>query len=418
MKIHKYSFSFSKGGAAIAAHKFYEILVQKKFSVYKISQDNAGKWQFFLRLISYALGMMSRKEEPIKHSLNIFSYHKVLESFQDESALHHIHWINNDTLSVFLFDKIPQNSILTLHDEWLYCGTEHYCQFLSASPFCDELSSLPFVAGYSNKLIDRNGLNWKYIIWKIKLKKLSACSNLIFTVPSTWMLKRAKASLILKGKDIRLLPNPIDTKTFSPTVDTDEIRMQYGLDSSDIVITFGAVDGRKNPVKGAELLLKALNSLPDLIHRDLKNKIKLVTFGKKSKGAINVPFPCVEVGHIAEQEILSRVYGMSDCVVVPSYIESFGQVAAESQSCGVPVVAFATSGIKDVVIDQHTGFLAEPFSSASLAKKIAHFITLDAQEKDRLSLQAREYIINNFSYDIIAKKYIKIVNEAIVNKKL
>lgn len=28
-------------------------------------------------------------------------------------------------LSIFDFDKIPSGSIITLHDEWLYCGAEH-----------------------------------------------------------------------------------------------------------------------------------------------------------------------------------------------------------------------------------------------------------------------------------------------------
>lgn len=417
MKVYECSFSFKKGGAAIAARKFYDILVEGKFSVYKVSQDNAGKSQLLLRLISYVLGLLSKKEEPVKTSLNIFSYRKLLDAFYDNNALHHIHWINNDTLSVFLFDRIPKNSIVTLHDEWLYCGTEHYCQFFPKSRVDDELLSLPFVSGYSKGLVHRKGLNWKYIIWKSKLGRLSSHDSLIFTVPSTWMLKRAKASLVLKGKDIRLLPNPIDTKTFSPLVDIDETRMQYGIDSSDIVITFGAVGGGENPVKGAELLLGALNLLPDLIKRDLKNKIKLVTFGKKSKRPINVPFPCIEIGHIAEQEVLSKVYGMSDCVIVPSYVESFGQVAAESQSCGVPVVAFATSGIKDVVIDKKTGFLAEPFSSISLAKKLVDFLALDTQQQKRLSSQAREHVISNFSYEVIARKYVDIVNEAIANKK-
>ncbi|EKO3714464.1 TPA: glycosyltransferase [Vibrio cholerae] len=418
MKIYKYSFSFKKGGAAIAARKFYEILVQEKFTVYKVSQDHAGKFQFFLRLISYTLGLLSKKQEPIKHSLNIFSYRKVLGSFEDHNALHHIHWINNDTLSVFSFDRIPKHSIITLHDEWLYCGTEHCCQFLPKNRLDgNDLSLLPFVSGYPKKLINSNGFNWKYIIWKIKYRKISVHTSLIFTVPSTWMLKRAKASLILKNQDVRLLPNPIDTIVFSPTVENDEIRSQYCIDSSDIVITFGAVAGGENPAKGSVLLLEALKLLPTLIKPELKARIKLVTFGKKAKRAINTPFPCVEIGHIAEQTILSKVYGMSDCVVVPSYVESFGQVAAEAQSCGVPVVAFATSGITDVVKDKYTGFLAEPFSSISLAEKIVDLITLDAQQKNSLSLQAREHVINNFSYDVIARKYINIVNEAIKNKK-
>lgn len=412
------SFSFIKGGAAIAARNFHSILEAHSYSVRQVSQDTSGKWQFFLRLISYALGLLQKKEEPIKHSLNLFSDKRVLSAFNDKNALHHLHWVNNDTLSVFSFDKIPAHSIITLHDEWLYCGTEHCCNFVTPMRSCrkQDCSDFPFVRGYPSALVNHNGVNWKYVIWREKYKRLNARDDLIFTVPSTWMLKRAQASLMLKGKDIRLLPNPIDTAIFSPSSKVASLRKRYGLNGSDVVLTFGAVGGNKNPAKGAQSMLEALSILPTLIKPELIDQIKLVIFGKKAKAKITTPFSCFEVGHVSEQSELAEIYAMSDCVIVPSYVESFGQVAAEAQSCGVPVVAFATSGIMDVVIDNQTGLLAEPFSSMSLANKIAEFLMFDSKQKQAVSTAARQHVLDNFSYDVVARNYIQIVNEVISKK--
>lgn len=420
MRIFLFSFSFIKGGAGIAASKFHTILETYGYFVQKISQDDAGRWQFVLRLISYALGLLQKKEEPIKHSLNLFSDQRVLSAFNDKDALHHLHWINNDTLSVFSLDKIPAHSIITLHDEWLYCGTEHCCHFVAHMQLSCKIggANLPFIRGYSSSLINRDGVNWKYVIWREKYKRLSARDDLIFTVPSTWMLHRAKVSLMLKGKDIRLLPNPIDTDIFLPSIKVTEIRSRYGLDSSDIVLTFGAVGGNKNPAKGAQSMLEALDILPTLINPELINKVKLVIFGSKSKAGLKTPFICLDIGHISDQCDLAEVYAMSDCVIVPSYVESFGQVAAEAQSCGVPVVAFATSGITDVVVDKQTGLLAKPFSSTSLAQKIAEVIMFDSQQKRVFSTAARQHVLEHFSYNVISNKYIQIVNEAIGKKAI
>ncbi|EQB2600367.1 glycosyltransferase [Aeromonas salmonicida] len=419
LKINIISFSFYKGGAAIAARKFYDILECRGYSVKKTSQDESGKRQFFLRLVSYFLGLLQKKDVPIKNSLNLFSDKKVLNAFKDKKSLHHLHWVNNDTLSVFSFDKIPAHSIITLHDEWLYCGTEHYyCDFFPKlhSSFNNSMAQLPFVCGYHKSFINRGGVNWKYFIWNAKFKRITSRDDLIFTVPSTWMLKRAKASLMLNNKDVRVLPNPIDTDLFAPSSNSNEIRKQYGIDSTDIVLTFGAVGGNKNPAKGAVSLLEALDILPFLVKPELVNKIKLIMFGGGSKGKIDLAFNCLEIGHITEEAELAKIYAMSDCVIVASYVESFGQVAAEAQSCGIPVVAFATSGIMDVVIDNETGLLAEPFNSMSLAEKIAEIINFDFLQKKAISTAARQHVLDNFAYDVVAEKYIQIVNEAMKNK--
>lgn len=415
MIVKIYSYSFFKGGAAIAAQKFYDILVSLGYEVIQVSQDNASKFQFVLRVISYVLGLCQKKNESIKHSLNLFSCKDVLRGLSQSECIHHIHWINNDTLSVFSFDKIPQNSLISLHDEWLFCGTEHYCEF--TQPVGNDsrlLRSLPFVCGYENSLIDRNGLNWRYIIWQQKLKKLSLRDDLIFTVPSGWMLERASASQILRGKDIRVLPNPIDTEVFIDLYGKEQSKNNLGFDETDILLTFGAIDGGKNLAKGAMLLISAIKMLPEYLPANILNRIKLVTFGGTGEQTdYNLPFPCVSYGHIKEQHKLAAIYSASDCVVVPSYVESFGQVAAEAQSCGALVVAFATSGLKDIVVDGDTGYLAEPFSVHSLAEKVRSVLTLSLEQSKRMSINARQHVIDNFSYKVIGDQYNEIINEII-----
>lgn len=413
MKVNIISFSFVRGGAAIAARKFAEILEQHGFDVQRISQDDAGVFHFILRLISHLLGFLQRRENPIKHSLNLFSYYKVLAAFKDKGVVNNLHWINNDTLGVFSFRKIPKHSIISLHDEWLYCGTEHCCSFMPTDKAVSG-SSLPFVYGYTSRLIDSNGINWRKIIWQVKLKVLSPRNDLVFTVPSTWMLERAKNSLVLGGKDIRVLPNPINVNVFSPPSDNNLIRDEFGLSSCDIIITFGAVDGGKTPAKGALLLIDALGLLHGLLSESLLNSVKLVMFGgKKSNNDCKFPFPCLDIGHIQDQNKLAQIYAMSDCVIVPSYVESFGQVAAEAQACGVPVVAFNTSGLTDVVIDGQTGFLAEAFSPLSLAEKISLLLKMSPSERQELGSNARQHIVESFSYEVISRQYLSIIHEVI-----
>lgn len=406
------SFSFKKGGAAIAAKKFRSIMDgyidRPNIS---ISQDGASKHQFIKRLISYTLSKFQFDGNPIKHSLNLFSCRSVLNSFSDRGRVHHIHWINNDTLSVFDFDKIPSGSIITLHDEWLYCGSEHYYKVLD--------DSHDFVSGYKFFKNGVWGVNWNFIIWKIKCQSLGGRRDLIFTVPSHWMLGRAKESFILNGADIRLLPNPIDIDQFMPFPEESvySFRHSLGFSSDDIIIVSGAVGGRSNYLKGSHLLDEALAILSASLDGELSRRVKFLDFGgrERTRGFLH-GFESVSLGHISDPSELALLYSSADFLVMPSLVESFGQVAAEALACETPVISFVTSGLVDIVIDGETGFTAEFNCPSDLAKKIKKIIMIGRESRVELGRAGRKYIVRKFSYPVIALQYEEIIRDALLLK--
>lgn len=77
-------------------------------------------------------------------------------------------------------------------------------------------------------------------------------------------------------------------------------------------------------------------------------------------------------------EVLSRL----DLLVVPSAREpATTRVVLEAYSCGLPVVAYPTGGIPEVLSDGQTGFLVTPMESDTLAERI---LTLVLREPERL----------------------------------
>jgi glycosyltransferase involved in cell wall biosynthesis len=408
LKIVAVSFSNVRGGAAIAARNF-RLLIENRsyFEVDTISQDSANKFQFFKRLISYIISKLQFDGNPTKHSLNIFSFKPVLLSFKNSfDSIHHIHWINNDTISIFDFDIIPSGSIFTLHDEWLYCGAEHYYKVLD--------DSNDFIYGYSLFKKGIYGIHWNYFIWEFKKRKLQNRTDLIFTVPSFWMLQRASQSLILKGHDIRLLPNPIDTKKFRPSGRSaiDEFRKHYSFDETHFVFSFGAVGGKKNKLKGAHLLESALRSLSAILPTAEVEKIILIDFGGIVAKKCLYGFRNLSIGKIKDPAELALLYSSSDCVVAPSMVESFGQVAAEALSCSTPVISFDTSGLRDIVIHNKTGFLANAFDTNSLAEQLLKIIKLSKAERQLLGKHGREHVLSHFSYEVVSKAYFSILDDA------
>jgi glycosyltransferase involved in cell wall biosynthesis len=413
IKVICISYSFSQGGAAKAANNFSSILKTDPSIVpVLLPQRTDDKIQYTKRLISLALGKLQFDGNPIKHSLNLFSFSSVLKSFKkNKHCLHHFHWINNDTLSVFDFSKIPLNSIITLHDEWLYCGSEHYYNLTDAN--------FDFINGYKPLKKGVLGINWNYLIWKIKFLKLQGRKDLIFTVPSTWMETRARSSSILRNSEIHLLPNPIDTINFSPSSlqEINTFRKSFNLNSDDIIIAFGAIGGDKNRLKGASILKEAFELLHEEFNSEDNNKIKFMTFGGiNNRFTLKCGYEVISLGHISNPKQLALIYSSSDFVVVPSLVESFGQVAAEALACETPVVCFDSSGLRDIVLNNENGYLIGEFNAKALAIELLKIIKLSHEERKNLGMNGRQHVLKNFSFPVISEKYLGLLKDVHLRK--
>ena len=93
----------------------------------------------------------------------------------------------------------------------------------------------------------------------------------------------------------------------------------------------------------------------------------------------------------------------ADGLIIPSRQEAFGQVASEAQACGTAVVAFATTGLNDVVEHKQTGYLAKPFNINDLVIGITWALAPDSQEN--LSQNAVKRSREIFSNKAVAKQY-------------
>jgi len=93
-----------------------------------------------------------------------------------------------------------------------------------------------------------------------------------------------------------------------------------------------------------------------------------------------------------------------DVAVVPSHHESFGLVALEALACGVPVVATAVGGLKEIVVDGESGVLVSPGDSAALAQALLALLT-DERRRLRLAqgarLRAECFSLNRRSRDLL-----------------
>lgn len=288
------------------------------------------------------------------------------------AQLIHLHWIGKHLISIEEIGRIKQPLVWTLHDQWPFCGAEHY-----ASPEDNR-----FVLGYpaNHRPATEAGLDINRITFLRKLRHWKRRIQIVVT--TQWMASCVQSSFLMRDWPLYVIPYPLDLDQWAP-LSQQQARYVLGLPLDCQVIFFAASDPFINPIKGGDLLLAALQ------HLDPQKPAMLVVAGQESSPvSSSCPIPILFLGALNDTISLRLAYGASDVVVVPSRRESFCQVASEAQACGRPVVAFAEGGLTDVVDDRKTGALAAPSDPLSLAAML-NWTLSDPDRWCELSHQAR-----------------------------
>jgi glycosyltransferase involved in cell wall biosynthesis len=111
---------------------------------------------------------------------------------------------------------------------------------------------------------------------------------------------------------------------------------------------------------------------------------------------------------------MSLVYNAADITLIPSKMESFGQVASESLACGTPVVCFNIGGLVDIIDHKENGYIANRFDIEDFTKGINWI--LNGANYSYLSEKAREKALINYNEETIVSKYMQVYTNIICNK--
>jgi len=144
-------------------------------------------------------------------------------------------------------------------------------------------------------------------------------------------------------------------------------------------------------------------------------KFNVAFFGSENIQSTGLYFSYKNYG-IVNKKKLKMIYSLGDLSLITSKIESFCQVAAEAQSCSLPVICYKTSGLNDTVKNNYSGYLLDQYNHIKFADQI--YKTLNNKKKlKELSDNARKFIKNNFDKNIIASKYINLYERTIKESK-
>jgi D-inositol-3-phosphate glycosyltransferase len=185
------------------------------------------------------------------------------------------------------------------------------------------------------------------------------------------------------------VPPGVDLELFRPGPRV-AARQRLGLPADAAVLLFV---GRIQPLKAPDVLLRAVARLLDS-RPELASRLVVAVVGGLSGSGLTHPdsltgltaqlglSDLVRFTDPVPQPSLADWYRAADLTVVPSYSESFGLVAIESQACGTPVVATAVGGLRTAVRDGVSGVLVESHAPDDYARVIGDLLTNDDRRRE------------------------------------
>lgn len=310
----------------------------------------------------------------------------------------HLHWVNHSFLNPKHLEelaKLNKPIVWTFHDSNAFTGGCH------VRYTCDHFENQ---CGNCPVLVDANPNDISNKIWQ---QKNTAYQNLNFQIiaPSSWMKSSVLRSSLMKGKQVNIIPNTLETNIFQPQ-NQQQARIKMDLFADKFIFLTGFMPSKKDSHKGAAYLLESLELLAGKKSINPKN-IELVIFGNRSTEDVPVfPFKTTFLGTINEDEKLAACYAAADAFLIPSLEDNLPYTVMESLACGTPVIAFTTGGIPDMVQHQQNGFLAEYRSSASFCNGMEWMINYPVKEV--LRKNARQTVMQFFAEKVIAQKHIEL----------
>ena len=211
---------------------------------------------------------------------------------------------------------------------------------------------------------------------------------------------------------VKIAPG-IDTDHFAP-VDATILRKSLGLTGKRVIVSVGRLVHRKGQDYLIEAMSAIVHEIPDahlVLVGEGPYREHLVKLVQKYSLDEYVTF----IGRIQYAE-LPKYICLGDVFAMPSRsrfrgleVEGLGIVYLEASACGLPVIAGASGGAPDAVIEGITGVVVDGQDSAAIAVAAINLLN-DPEKATKMGRAGRDWIVEKWRWQIWSEKFEKLIN--------
>jgi len=250
----------------------------------------------------------------------------------------------------------------------------------------------------------------RYWNWPLWLSRFRRAHYLFPSESERQLFLRQHGQIPTQGATV--VPNAVDLQLFRP--------VNEGASNQPAKTLRVGFAGQWVPRKGIDILLEAWRSVKSALpsaELHLAGGAELWKATAESEGSARSAAQIQKMGEEGLLHIVGAVprrqmpdfWNSVSVAVVPSFYEPFGLVALEAMACGVPVVAAAVGGLKEIVQDGESGLLVPPGDAGSLALGLTTLLT-DEFLRRRLATGAR-HRAEKFSIERRSRELLQLLAE-------
>lgn len=223
-------------------------------------------------------------------------------------------------------------------------------------------------------------------------------ADVVFALNEETIRNAVQHFQIPEGRFVKI-GNGVNTDTYHPLSDSEkaEIKKEFGFEGKKVILQVGSVCENKGQARTVEMLAPLLREdavfayVGGIVSEEYHKTVQ------ETARRLGVESQVHYLGMASPGEALNRLYNMAEVTVLSSGYESFGMVAIESLSAGIPVLVCGGS-------DLHFGAGCIPYSPDKL-KNFSEYRE-----------SARENAVQNFAWDKVAADYLQGWGEKYVKK--
>lgn len=371
--------------------------------------------------IEYCVYYLSKEFVKLGHQVTIISSDVINNASQDakdaylgkgipETSAHGK--ISVKRLKSFTFLKTPialtlKKAIMNEDFDLLVLHYPHPF-FIDVGAYVARKKKKPYVVHCHGKEIELSGIIgflgtiYNRLLFEKVLKDAAGIiTNTNMVIPLSRFLTRYNGKIIT-------IPHGVDCDRFKKI--KTRLKEDLGLKSNKIILYVGALRW----YKGLDVLLKAfkaiLSQVPDA---------RLIIVGKGEEEQrlkdlalrLSIKDQVIFQGFVDDSK-LAEYYSVADLFILPSPTieESFGLVALEACSVGLPAIVTSGAGVSEIFEKEQIGCVVKPSDPDCLAVKSIELLT-NPKLCASIAKKSQQVIHKKYTWNQIAKRYISMFEE-------